>query len=448
MGPSETTPCEKSSAQDPASWARHPSSKHAMRVACVARDLVHDHPLALLVCTTLLLCACGSTAGSKALPDGSNDAPPDPGAGCVGEGAPQGCGQTCSDLVLCPGGLYCDDGGHCSADCNSDVTCSSGKVCTARGKCLASNGTSDGGANVDGGECASISLDSKPVTPNVMLLVDRSVSMEGPFPTGSGVSRWDRVRGELLAKPDGLIISLEDRVRFGIALYTCTGSGLSLEREAMALNNYQTIHGFWQDKEPLGGTPTGEAINALVADLDKLTPNNTRPGEPTVLILATDGNPNRCSVTPTGGADAYSVAAIEHAYGVGVRSYIISVGNSVTADHMQDMANAGLGRGPGDENAPYWVATDTVELKDSLHTIVGGVRSCRLELQGEIDPEDACSGTVKLGSRSLTCDSTSDGWHAVDATHIELLGTACDDFLQDGGAIEATFPCDVVIVVI
>ena len=412
------------------------------------------------VCLSLLLlagCSCGS--GTNANPDGGGgDGGGTPGAACTGAGALTGCGDACSALILCPSGLYCSDDDTCTADCaqaTETEDCGTGYRCTSRGQCLESSG--DGGPPVvDSGTCASVSLDSTPVTPNVMLIVDRSLSMDlEDFPAGSGVTRWDRLRSELLATPDGMIASLEDSVRFGLAVYTCNNPGGGnvpfVESQAMALNNHSAISTFWNAREPLHYTPTGPAIQNVLAGIAGLTPPDTRPGEPTIFVLATDGEPNICTnytAYTTGRAQA--LTAVQDAYTAGYETYVISVGDgSVSAAHLQDMANAGIGNYPAtDPNADYWEVTDTTELETALTTIVSGVRSCTLELQGEIDPDNACQGTVKLGSRTLTCDNASDGWTATDGTHIELLGTACDDFLQDGGTIEATFPCDVVIVVI
>jgi hypothetical protein len=71
-----------------------------------------------------------------------------------------------------------------------------------------------------------------------------------------------------------------------------------------------------------------------------------------------------------------------------------------------------------------------------------------VELNGEItNAEGACElGTVNLNGVPLVCNDPN-GWRVADATHIELLGTACDQFkLSPTTVLEASFPCDVIIV--
>ncbi len=113
---------------------------------------------------------------------------------------------------------------------------------------------------------------------------------------------------------------------------------------------------------------------------------------------------------------------------------------------MQDMANAGLGMGTGG-SAEYWVAGDDTTLRRALEDIVGGVLSCDINLNGTIeDISEACSGSVRLNGRELTCDDP-DGWEATSPTSIRLNGDACDELTMSRGAIlEATFPCDIVII--
>src|SRR5690606_16752937 len=90
--------------------------------------------------------------------------------------------------------------------------------------------------------------------------------------------------------------------------------------------------------------------------------------------------------------------------------------------------------------APYWTATDTAGLEEALSSIVGEVVSCTLELSGQIVPERACTGTVRLGDEELMCNDSERGWRPIDSTHIELTGTACDDLQSSDAAVTARFP--------
>jgi hypothetical protein len=205
---------------------------------------------------------------------------------------------------------------------------------------------------------------------------------------------------------------------------------------APAIDNYEAIRGVYEPADVIEDTPTGDSIDAV---LDQFF---SAPSEdPVVIVVATDGEPDRCEELDPQNGQAEAVAAVERAYDLGIRTFMISVGEgTVSAEHMQDMANAGI----GEDGAPYWVAGDDQGLRDALTAIVGGQLSCVVALNGELTLEIACEGTVLLNGRPLTCDAP-DGWRAVDETHIELQGAACDELQGTPDALlEATFPCEAV----
>ncbi len=88
---------------------------------------------------------------------------------------------------------------------------------------------------------------SEITTPTVLLIVDRSGSMDEDF-EGQG-SRWDVLRDFLLQQPGGLIYDLQSQVRFGLAMYTAEsnrgelpiGECPMLEIIVPDLNNYDEI---------------------------------------------------------------------------------------------------------------------------------------------------------------------------------------------------------------
>jgi hypothetical protein len=349
----------------------------------------------------------------------SGDAPgnPNEGAVCELDTTPEGCGDACGPgHPSCAEGLYCDTGGECTADCvfGGSPGCSSGLRCTAWGRCLPDPTARDGAASLDGsGVCADVRLEGMRVTPTVIVIVDQSGSMTESF---GGGDRWNVLRDSLLAS-DGLIRDLEGSVRFGLAMYsarsedneTVMGECPVISSVPPALDNYDPIAGIYNPADPIDETDRCE--------------------EP---------NPQR--------GQAEAIAAVERAYSEGVRTYVISVGRDVSDAHLQDVANAGLGHGPGDPAAPYWVAGDDAGLRDALRSIVGGVLSCRVDLRGRIDVDMACTGTVRLNGTAIPCDDPN-GWRAVDEDTIELQGDACDTLQMGTGAtLEATFPCDVVLI--
>lgn len=384
----------------------------------------------------------------------------EPSAACAGDNPPAACGMECTETAECPIGYYCSDEG-CAADClPARVMCPAPQVCSVDGRCEgdAPDGSADDAA-VDGmlpdtpaidvpgmdAGCPSVDFTATGTIPSVLLLIDRSRSMDTRFNRDG--SRWEVLRDELLA-PSGLIATLESNVRFGISLYTAPRRGMcpDLISVPAVLDNYDVIRSEYEMHDVGLYTPTGDAVTAVLGDLDELAPDR----ENTILIIATDGEPNTCENRSTDN-EAYeegrieSLGAVEAAFAMGIRTYAISVGDDVGEDHLQDVANAGLGNAPGDPDAPFYVATDTTGLQDALSEIIGGVVSCELELSGAIDPAEACMGTVSLDGMVLPCDDP-DGWRAVDSTHIELTGDACDELMGGGERVTATFPCDALVI--
>lgn len=401
----------------------------------------------------------------------------DKGSACIDADAQ--CGLACSSSHPCASGLYCGSEHLCEKACTSDRGCSSSQHCGSDGRCVAGastpkggSGASDAGSSAGSGAddstggliidagtrkdagkqssdtCRTADVTATRIIPTVVLVIDQSGSMNDPF--GNAGSRWNVLR-DFLLKSDGLIAMFENQVRFGIAMYSAVehpdNSGMQecpmVTSVAPQLMNYQAISDAYRKAEPIAETPTGDAIDKIVAGLPKaeLDKNN----EPVVLILATDGEPDRCEELNPQNGQAEAVAAAQHAFEMGIRTYIISVGNEVSVKHQQDMANAGVGHKP-DDPAPYWTAGDDASLRAALTEIIGAQVSCDVTLQGMVQGGDACLGTVELNTQKLECKG-KDGWELSDPKHVRLLGKACSDFKTLKNAmVHARFPCDVQVV--
>lgn len=298
-----------------------------------------------------------------------------------------------------------------------------------------------GTGQAEGGSgCADVQVMVEPETPTIMLLVDQSGSMTSDF---SGMQRWDAVYGTLMDPVDGVIKPLESEIRFGLTLYTSENGDDGpmcpmLTEVPPALDNYAAMDAVFGPAKPVDETPTGESLDAVATKLAAFP----EPG-PKAIVLATDGEPDTCAEPNPQNGQPEALAAAQNAYAMGIKTYILSVGTEVGEDHLQEMANAGVGLDPQDPmKAPFWVALDAQDLADAFDQIVGGFVSCTLELDGIVDLDDFCEGTVLLDGVPLECPVD---WELIDEQHIEILGEACD-ILQDGDAhtLEANFPCGTV----
>jgi len=318
-------------------------------------------------------------------------------------------------------------------------------VCDTFGRC-ANPDVGDGGPNPipDGGECPSIHVTLETLVPEVLLLLDQSGSMTDDF---GNTDRWTAMTDALVDDPDGVVTQLEDVVRFGATLYTGYadqgGECPALESVPPDISNLGPIRSLLQDNEPAEDTPTGESIDAVVQGWP-----SDPDGDPVVrvLVLATDGEPDTCAEPNPQNGQPESLAAVQRAYDQGIRTFVLSVGSDVGADHLQDLANAGAGLPPdGAEDAVFYTANDPDELRAAFDDIIGRARSCLLTLRGTLDLTEAADGEVVLNGVELVYDDPN-GWRAVDAHTIELVGAACDTFLEaDELDLNATFPCGAVL---
>src|SRR5262249_8939389 len=142
-----------------------------------------------------------------------------------------------------------------------------------------------------------------------------------------------------------------------------------------ALHNHDPIDAVYNPARPGSNTPTGESLSAVVTMLG----STTLPPGPTIILLATDGEPNTCASTmDTTGGQMMAIAAATSAQAAGYTVDAIGVATDVALVNLQQVAMAGGGTAVS--------VTDAATLEAALTSIVGGAVSCTLELSGTIDP--------------------------------------------------------------
>ncbi len=289
--------------------------------------------------------------------------------------------------------------------------------------------------------CGEVTVMLEPIIPTIVLLIDQSGSMTSDF---GGQDRWSAVY-ETLMNDDGVVAQLESDVRFGVTLYTSEdgdegGECPILTSVEAALDNRAAIDGAYGPAMPNDETPTGESLEAVATSLSALDFEG-----PKAIVLATDGEPDTCATPNPQEGQPEALAAAEFAFGEGISTFIISVGDEVGADHLQEMANVGVGK-PADDPmpAPYYEALNAGQLVDAFNEIIGTFISCELTIEGEVDLEQACEGRVRLDGEELECGVD---WDVPNETTLLLIGDACDT-LKDGAShtVEASWPCGAVVV--
>jgi von Willebrand factor type A domain len=414
---------------------------------------------ALLSLSLLAAASCGDSQLGNTLPDNSPCA----------DASKDVCGTPCNTDDDCASGTYCAADGKCFADCTPDGgQCGTGQTCSDQGKCRSGGegggitlgtgggggGTTQGGGNT-GGSCGELELGFTPETPTVVLLIDQSGSMTADF--NNQGTRWDVVYDALMDPVDGVVKSLEEYVRFGLALYTYSSGPTCpelVEFKPPMTFAHTAIDAIYSPQVPLNNTPTGDSLSAITPELAAFA----EPG-PKIVILATDGDPDRCEDPDAHDQVSMDEAtnAAQGAFGQGIQTFIIAVGDQVSEQHQQDMANAGQGLpvpAPAANCDPMVDPATCAErynpqskqgLIDDLTNIILGQRTCVFALDGEVIPGKECEGQVTVNGMVIPCND-ADGWQLNSPTEIEFVGAACDTILTElDVAINATFPCDSIV---
>ena len=413
--------------------------------------------IVLVALAGLVVLACGGD---------TSDGPP---FGSGGTGGTGGVTLTCDTLVdppadcdeVCTSDTQCEasfcDSGVCVANCTPTEGCSENWSCNVRGRCIPnpSTGGTGGTGNVD---CQSVTITPTRSIPNVMFLVDQSGSMTSGF--GNNLNRWQAAHNAI----NSIVSDLESIVRFGLTTYTSKNGDANPPCPRLptqvdfALDNAGTIGNdavfpYAYPSQDGDDTPTGDSIDALVSLIQAVPP----PAEgPTIVVLATDGEPDSCECPDSGNPLCsqepapipprdQAVQAAQRAYEAGMQLYVLWVGsltNTSTRAHIQDVANAGVGA----TDAPFWVGTDPEDLETEFRTIIAASISCDIQMDKRFDDKDkACNdpaSDVRLDGERLPCSDT-DGWRVKPGVDdvIELVGSACDTFKSGDVTFSASFPC-------
>ena len=411
------------------------------------------------------------------------------------------CGVTCTTTEQCPVGQFCAENDSCQQECTpgNDDTCSGARACSENGKCIAKDDIEvpelpmGGGSGGDGDDevCIDVEVDFTPQIPNVVLLIDQSASMtdddtafrskvEAAVLAGEYVPwdcpdsdnrrgadetwRWNVVRNVLLHPETGIVKPLEEKVRFGMATYS-SDNGFGNDPEAprvcpmlsevdIAFGTHQAMLDAFQCSDVINDTPTRESLTAIA---EKLAAADLEG--PKIIVLATDGEPDTCDcddwemrngaacvaeseymgeIYPAGQYEQILVALEAQRIHdeLGITIEVINVGDDSLTAHLDSVAASG-----GALSGMSIDGTSPGALIDAFETIIDGVRSCVIELDGKIATGEEDSGTVTLNGEELELDGP-DGWVVNSPSEIELVGAACDAIKSGDHDIDVKFPCE------
>jgi hypothetical protein len=345
----------------------------------------------------------------------------------------------------------------------------------------------DGSAGDDGTggkSCGTTRLDAEQPLANVLLVIDKSSSMENQG--GFSESKWLTLSTALRTA----IVETRARVSYGLEFFpfaqdpddepeTCetpaSGGPLVAITDTTGADAVLTA---LDEYQPAGGTPTAAALERAgeyfaEGDGAQLTGDK-------YVLLATDGGPNcnaeqRCEADtctinlegfdcsgnccdpdkdpegPTSCLDEEgTLAAVEALAEAGVKTFVVGIpGTEFYAETLDRIAIAGLAPNESGESKYYRVSADgdAEGLTALLVRITSGViRTCSLQL--EEDPPALDKINVEIDGDVIP-QQGDDGWEIDESTSpatLVLKGETCRVLESEGAAsIEVTFGCPTVV---
>lgn len=292
----------------------------------------------------------------------------------MGGGAGEGGGLFGGCKPACSDGTFCSEAGTCVADgtCAHDADCDQGLVCNL-----------DSMACEPGGGCAQNELAIAPIAPNVLLVLDRSCSMEAQV---GGVAKW-KLAVDALVK---LTSDFDGKIRFGLTLFP--------DKIATACEQGAIPIPVGEDNE----TAIQELLTKALAKADALYPSGpcvtnldtamvqaseapelSDPARDNYAVLITDGA--QSGTCYAGGGDAGTEKTIAGMLAAKIATFVLGFGAAVDAKSLGDFAIAG-GVPTGDPAKPFYDVNDAAALATALDTIAKKTIGCSYML--DTPPEE------------------------------------------------------------
>jgi hypothetical protein len=277
----------------------------------------------------------------------------------------------------------------------------------------------------------------QPIPPDVLLVVDKSASMndeaDGTSCSGScgATSKWSQVTNAV----DSVVTQTQASVNWGLKLFASAADGCDVSAGVevpVGPSSAAAITARIAATNPDSRTPTRLAESAGAAYLATLTDKR-----PKYLLLATDGLPNcdPAALTPTDDDSKGAEQAVADARAAGFPTFVIGIGQTMAEATLTRLALQGGVPQPGGATA-YYQVSDTAGLVAALGAILGSV-TCVFDLPTPKDSRESTQNiAVFVNGALLSQDSGhTSGWdyHGADFKQIQIYGPTCDGLM--GGKI-------------
>jgi hypothetical protein len=359
--------------------------------------------------------------------------------------AVEACGSTSKSTGKSPAPTGACAAGGCASGGSSGAPGSLGGASFDGGNSLVFNGTGGTPSSLDAGTCESVSHRGESVEADLFIMMDQSGSMKDDV---TGGVKWDLLTTAVTA-------FVNDPASSGIGVgigyfpvppsdtdYSCDASDYAKPDVAIATlpGNATALASSMTSHAPGGHTPSVPAITGAIEYAKAWA--IAHPANRTVVVFATDGDPNGCSSTVD---DAAAAAAAGLADTPSVATYVIGVGKSISK--LDEIAMSG-----GTTKA--FIVDTTADTEKQFLDAMNQIRaSTVVPCQYAIPSADA--GTVDFGKVNVVvtptggapsqilqvdgsdhCDATSGGWYYDDPSHpsrIETCDATCTAIQSDPG---------------
>lgn len=283
--------------------------------------------------------------------------------------------------------------------------------------------------------CGDAEVAAERIAPNVLVMLDRSLSMREN-------NKWRDANDAL----DSLSNSLADELRLGLALFPGDGGMCAAPELVLPIGNHTAseFQDSYSGEDPAGATPMRRALERTRTEgwlNDASDPSDAKRSKN--LLLVTDGQPN-CAVDHEDDYDYSDLdATLSQAtqlHDSGVSIHVVGFGGGVDQDALNQLAEQGGTDNPSDPANRSYQADNGQELESALLAIGANVGSCTLDLAGK--PADPTRIYVTLDGTPLVRDDPDGFVYNESNNTIELKGNACDSVKEEPSpAIRIIFGC-------
>lgn len=312
--------------------------------------------------------------------------------------------------------------------------------------------------------CVPSRVVAQPSSVELLLLADRSTSMERDLLGGSSTPRrWDVLINALATT----LPQYQARIAMGLQFFPGVATNGICAVATMpdlnpALSQAEAILAAFRRTSPNGRTPTWLGVQSA----GRYFEGRAAEGRFRALLLATDGAPNcngaldgaRCQCTALGGTgqqqceddpslcldDTRTVQAISALAAGGVPTYVVGIDGDGQPELIAALSRLAVAGGRPNPAAarPYYSVRRPEDLTSAFDQIQRQVTRCVFAV-GRAIPAAAVV-TVSQGTTLIARDAThANGWDWTDAnrTTLTLFGATCDRVSMSAAAVQVEVAC-------